>query len=190
MTGSVSTFTDTFGITATTSYDADNRPVKITCSDGTSGQLRRCPSGRLAARMAGEIGYCSQPSRAVLLSWLSSRFVNDESLRRVGLLAWDDVIACPCPQSASVRIRHDQARSDPARQHAAFGMVPAPEPARGMDHDPSRNSTYSPCWRCRSANWLATGLASYGARRAHLGVLPLRKRPAIGATCDQRFGHK
>jgi len=30
----------------------------------------------------------------VLLSWLSSRFVNDESLRRVGLLAWDDVIAC------------------------------------------------------------------------------------------------
>ena len=65
-----------------------------------------------------------------------SRFVNDRSLRRVGLLACDDVIACPWPQSASVRIRHERARSDPARRHAAFGMVPAREPARGMDHDP------------------------------------------------------
>ena len=118
----------------------------------------------------------------VLLSWLSSRFVNDQSLRRVGLLAWDDVTAWPWPQSASVRIRHDQARSDPARRHAAFDMVPAPEPARGMDRDPGRNSTSSPCWRCRSANSLATGLASYGARRAHLGVLPLREAPS-----DRRY---
>jgi len=72
----------------------------------------------------------------VLLSWLSSRFVNDQSLRPESFLAWDDVISCPWPQSASVRIRHDQTRSDPARRHAALGTVPAPEPARGMDHDP------------------------------------------------------
>jgi hypothetical protein len=125
---------------------------------------------------------CSEPP-PVQLSRQSGCFVNDQSLRPVGFLARDDVISCPWPQSASVRIRDEQARSDPTRRHAASARCRLQSLHKALDHDADGrlDSTSSPCWRVhlrthRLQTWQVTA-PDVLTPTSSPGVLPLVEAP-------------